>query len=117
MTHPRISEAVPRQLLKWRIHRGLTTQRLAAMMEELGEPLHASAITKVERGDRKVSLDEVFAFAAALAVPPVLLLVPLDGKESRLRVTDKSEIHPHLVLDWITAVSYTHLTLPTIYSV
>jgi hypothetical protein len=35
-----------------------------------------------------------------LNVPPLLLLVPL-GVHDRLRVTVKSEIHPHLALDWL----------------
>lgn len=101
----RISEVFPLQLLKWRTRRGLTTQGLAEVMDELGEPMHASAITKIEQGTRKVSLDEAFAFAAALNVPPVALLLPLDGQRRRVRVTSKSEIHPHLALDWIAGDS------------
>lgn len=101
MAGPRISQVFPLQLQKWRNRRGLTTQALADRMGELGEPIHPSAITKIESGARKVSLDEAFAFAAALNVPPPTLLLPLDGQQRRVRITAKSDIHPHLALDWI----------------
>ena len=51
-------------------------QRLADEMELLGVPMDRSAVAKVETGARGVSIDEVFAFALALAASPTALLVP-----------------------------------------
>lgn len=92
---------LPGRLRKWRNRRGFTTSELAEKMGELGQPIHASAVTKIEKGDRGVTLDEWIAFAAALNVPPVALILPLDGAHARVHLTTKSEIHPHLALEWI----------------
>lgn len=97
---PKVSGIFPRRLSWWRDNRRLTTQKLADLMDELGEPIHPSAITKIEKGRREVTLDEWIAFSAALNVPPVALILPLDGKPSRVHLTRKSEIHPHLALEW-----------------
>jgi transcriptional regulator with XRE-family HTH domain len=43
--------------------------------------LDASAITRLERGTRGVTLDDVLAIAAALGVSPLHLFVPLDNDE------------------------------------
>jgi hypothetical protein len=38
-----------------------------------------AAITRIERGERKVSLDEAIAIAAVLDIAPVHLFMPIDG--------------------------------------
>lgn len=100
-TAPRPNEVFAWQVARFRKAREMTTADLAEKVRELsGERMHATTITKIEQGDRKVTVNELFWFAAALNVPPALLLLPL-GSAPRVEVTTQSVIHPHLALDWL----------------
>jgi transcriptional regulator with XRE-family HTH domain len=61
-----------------------TQQRLADELEPLGVRLDASAITRIERGTRGVTLDDAIAIAAALGVSPLHMFVPLDDNGAQL---------------------------------
>jgi transcriptional regulator with XRE-family HTH domain len=56
--------------------RGLSTEKLAAAVVAIGRPMHATAITKVEKGQRRVDVDDLMALATVLGVTPAYLLVP-----------------------------------------
>jgi transcriptional regulator with XRE-family HTH domain len=62
-----------RRLKGWRQH------HLAAALAEAGVDMGEPAITRLERGLRGVSLDEVIAIAAVLGVSPLHMFVPLDN--------------------------------------
>lgn len=66
---------------------GLSTNRLAAILEDLGRPIAASAISKIEGGTRRVDADDLMALAVALDVPPAALLLPPVG-EGRIQLLD-----------------------------
>ena len=53
--------------------------------EELGyrAGLHRTYISSIERGQRNVSLENVFAIAKALGVSPADLLKPVSARERR----------------------------------
>lgn len=57
-----------------RLHLGLTTVRLAADVNELGCPIGAVGITKVEGGNRRLTVDELGVFATALGIEATALL-------------------------------------------
>lgn len=97
---PRPSEVFAARVREVRLDRGLTQAGLTERLKRLGLDLHPTAITKIEKGDRSVGLDEFLLLAAALNVPPPMLLLPL-GTEDRVAITKLSHIHPHLALDWI----------------
>jgi len=99
----RISDVFRRRIRQEREDRGWLQEDLAERLNDLGgwaSGWERSKIAKIENGQRQVSLDEVFLFAAALNLPPPLLLLPL-GSEDHVEVTPKSEIHPHLALEWL----------------
>lgn len=54
----------------------MSQQQLAATLAELGRPMQASAVAKVESGDRRMDVDDLVAFAVALNVPLTRLLLP-----------------------------------------
>lgn len=61
----------------------MTVQALADRCTELGMPIGRVAITKLENGAReKVSVAELLVLAAALKVPPALLIFPLGRADS-----------------------------------
>lgn len=64
-----------RRLLGW------SAVRLAVEIDKLGCPIRNNGITKIERGTRRLSVDELAAFATALGIDPVqLFTVPTCDK-------------------------------------
>jgi transcriptional regulator with XRE-family HTH domain len=55
---------------------GLSTYKLSALLADLGRPISASAITRIEGGNRRVDTDDLMALAVAFDVPPAALLLP-----------------------------------------
>ncbi len=80
-----MAQAVADNIKSARDRRGLSQQQLAARLGELGRPMQASAVAKVESGDRRVDVDDLTAFAVALNVPVARLLLP--------DVTEDDEVH------------------------
>ena len=61
-----------------RRYRGkLTFAELSARLEEIGRPIPVLGLRRIEKGDRRVDVDDLLAIARALDVPPALLVYPL----------------------------------------
>jgi len=56
----------------------LTTRQLANQLTSIGRPIDATGITHIEKGRRRVDVDELVALAAVLKVEPAQLLAPWD---------------------------------------
>lgn len=97
----RPSEVLAEQVKVWRDRRRLSAQGLADRIRDLGGSLSRVAISKIENGDRGVSLDEWLQLAHALAVPPVLLFVDLRSGNP-VAVAPQVVLHPWLVWEWAT---------------
>ena len=54
----------------------ITTDALSERLAAVGQPIPATAITKTEKGTRRVDVDDLMAFALALGVTPTTLLLP-----------------------------------------
>lgn len=94
------SKTFARQLKLARRQAGLTQEALAERIKELGGGLHATAITRIERGDRAVTLDELALIARALTVSPLYLMFPIDDNtDVRLAPADKTH-EPFRVRMW-----------------
>ena len=61
-------------LRRMRRERELTTAALSQRLAEIGHPIAATGITKIEMGDRRVDVDDLVALAAALDTTPNQLL-------------------------------------------
>ncbi|MBE5506951.1 helix-turn-helix domain-containing protein [Mycobacteroides abscessus] len=55
---------------------GLSAVQLSAACADYGTPIHRVAISKIETGDRDLTLPELISIAAALETPPLALLFP-----------------------------------------
>lgn len=71
------------------------SERLAA----LGRPIPVLGLRRIERGERRVDVDDLVALARALNVPPAVLLFPV-GREDEVEVVPGVTIHPDLALRW-----------------
>src|ERR1700685_481655 len=67
-------ERLATRLKQLRHERGLTLSGLASKLNDLGRPILVSALSKIEKGQRRVDADDLLALAAALDVSPHELL-------------------------------------------
>lgn len=83
--------------------RGWSAQTLSNEIAKLGGHLGRATISKIWNGDRTVTVDEWLLLAAALNVPPPLLLLPI-GESEAVKITERSTIHPHLAYKWVAGL-------------
>jgi transcriptional regulator with XRE-family HTH domain len=77
-----LAASIAEQVRRCRKDRGLSAQQLADGCAALGLDISRSAVANFENGRRpSVSVAELLAFACVLDVPPLLLVVPLDGDQ------------------------------------
>jgi transcriptional regulator with XRE-family HTH domain len=74
--HIATAERIGRAVAKSRKDLGMTAQQLAERCKDLGAPIHRTTITKIENGRARFDVGELLILAAALHVPPVVLLYP-----------------------------------------
>jgi transcriptional regulator with XRE-family HTH domain len=74
--HKATAERIGRAVAKYRHDRGMTAQQLAERCKDLGAPIHRTTITKIENGRTRFDVGELLILAAALDVPPLVLLYP-----------------------------------------
>lgn len=84
-----------------RARRGLTTRALSARLAELGHPILASGISKIENRTRRVDVGDLVALAVALEVSPVRLLLP-GGWVDEVRVTGERTATWEAAWRWAT---------------
>jgi transcriptional regulator with XRE-family HTH domain len=63
-------------LVRLRKARGLSTTRLSAALKGIGHSIPATGITRIEKGERRVDVDDLVALAVALDVSPTAFLLP-----------------------------------------
>ncbi|QKV94222.1 helix-turn-helix transcriptional regulator [Streptomyces sp. NA02950] len=81
-------KTVAANLSRLRERRGITTRQLSGMLERAGRSIPASGITRMEKGERVVTSDDLAALAVVLGVSPAALLLPLtDSDQESVEVT------------------------------
>ncbi|MFE6429743.1 helix-turn-helix domain-containing protein [Streptomyces rochei] len=75
-------QTVAANIARLRERRGLTTRQLSGLLERAGRNIPASGITRMEKGERVVTVDELTALAVAFGVSPSALLLPLTDKST-----------------------------------
>lgn len=82
--------------------RGLSIYGLSDRLREVGRPIAPSAISKVERGERQVTVDELMTFAVALDASPSALLLPLtDDPAVKVEITGVGPVPADQAWDWV----------------
>ncbi|WP_158692179.1 hypothetical protein [Streptomyces aurantiacus] len=105
------SDTIAAQVRRHRTRLGMTREQLAAECERLGAvDLTYAAIVSIETGRRKpdgrrrreVTADELLALGLALAVPPLLLMLPLGREQQVPTVPGRAPRDPYTVWKWWT---------------
>ncbi|MFI1937706.1 helix-turn-helix domain-containing protein [Streptomyces purpureus] len=81
-------KTVATNLGRLRERRGLTTRQLSAALERGGRPIPPSGITRMEKGERVITADDLAALATVFGVSPSALLLPMtDSPSDTVEVT------------------------------
>jgi transcriptional regulator with XRE-family HTH domain len=93
-----LTRIVAGEVRRYRHERQMSAQRLADRCAMLGFPIPRPVLSNIENGRREaITLPELLVLAAALEVPPLLLVIPV-GRQGSI------EIVPHVnVLIWEAA--------------
>ncbi|MFH9728339.1 helix-turn-helix domain-containing protein [Streptomyces sp. NPDC017254] len=101
----RYTKVVAAELRRHRELRGMSAQELADVCAEIGAPIQRSVIANLENGRRaSVGIAEVMAFAAALKIPPVSLIMPL-GYESKVEILPGVSKDPYAAAYWMMGMT------------
>lgn len=95
------AETVAANVRRVRAARGWSTYELAGKLAKAGRPIAPSAISKIERGERQVSTDELVTLAVAFGVSPSALLLPFtDGPDKPVEVTGAGQVPALAAWEW-----------------
>lgn len=82
--------------------KGITAQALADRCAKLGHPLDRTVIAKLEKGMRQsVTVADLLVLSAALGVPPIALVVPVDQEET-VEMLPGRNVPTYEAMTWFT---------------
>lgn len=86
---------------------GLTASELSRRTRNIGYPISRGAIAKMESNSRsgKIDVMELLVLAAALDIPPVLLLFPEYPDGRYMALLPNVVVQGHQAVDWIAGVA------------
>lgn len=76
-----LSAFVAENVKRIRTERRIKQTELAEALERLGRPIGRVGLQRLERGERKVDLDDLVALSRAFDIPPVALIFPIGRAE------------------------------------
>lgn len=85
-----LAEQIAENIRRIRESRRLSYALIAERLEEVGRPIPVLGLRRIERGDRRVDVDDLVALAYVLAVPPILLIFPLGQSQEIELLPDRS---------------------------
>lgn len=68
-------DAVRQNIKLLRTARRMSTMKLSEVLREVGRPIPATGITRIEKGDRRVDVDDLVALATVFGVGPIALFI------------------------------------------
>lgn len=77
----------------------MTYTEISARLAELGQPIPTLGLTRIEKGERRVDVDEVIALAQVFDVPPIVLMFPI-GHDEETELLPGQRLVPWLAAKW-----------------
>jgi transcriptional regulator with XRE-family HTH domain len=87
---------------RFRKARGLDQKGLSARTKAAGRPMVPTVISKIERADRRVDVDDLVALAIALDVSPSRLLMPAGVGDEDVALTDEVTVSAREAWEWVS---------------
>lgn len=97
------SDAVAANVKRLREGQNLGLRALASKLAGTGRTLTHTALDKIERGTRRVDVDDLMALAAALGVSPITLLMPPVADTDETTETTVGTVNAIRLWRWLTA--------------
>jgi 8-oxo-dGTP pyrophosphatase MutT (NUDIX family)/transcriptional regulator with XRE-family HTH domain len=91
-----------------RVARRLTYRQLADRLEKLGRPIPTLGLSRIEKGNRRVDVDDLVALAIALEVSPGALLLPRDPggtEDDEVDLTSQLRLSGNAARQWMAGHS------------
>src|ERR1700736_1212444 len=79
------AETVSANVKRLRLEQNLGLRGLSKRLGEVGRPLGHSAVDQIEKGTRRVDVDDLMALALAFNVSPATLLMPKTSRAEEKR--------------------------------
>lgn len=100
--HP-FTSVVAHNVKRWRERRGLGQGEFAERLGDLGWSIDRTGVTRIEKGRREITVDDLGVLAVALNVPMTLLLLPaFDNANVAISPNGPtSSVNPWLVYEWM----------------
>lgn len=95
-TAKRVAENVERIRKARQMHQ----RDLSARLTEVGRPMLSTVISKIERGERRVDVDDLMALSLALNVSPNALLLPPTSSNQTVDLTDAVALKTRTAWQW-----------------
>lgn len=95
---------VGENILRLRQRHLMTTRILSDNLARVGRPVSQSSITRMERGEKVVTVDDLAALAVVFRVSPAALLLPLDDDpDTAVVVTGAGEVAADAAWAWASS--------------
>lgn len=96
-----LSEQIAGAVRRIREKRRLPYTELSERLNEIGRPIPVLGLRRIEKGERRVDVDELVALARALNVPPVVLMFPVGlSDEPLVELLPDQRIPAEAALAW-----------------
>jgi transcriptional regulator with XRE-family HTH domain len=101
------ADTVAANVKRLREDKRLGLRTLASRLADAGRPLTHTALDKIERGTRRVDVDDLMALAVALGVSPLRLLMPYTvSAHEQVQATCRPSEAAHLLWDVLRAAPF-----------
>lgn len=102
VTRGPVSATVATSVQALRKSRGLSQQQLAEGLTAIGRPTLTTTIAKIEKGDRRVDVDDLVALCLVLNVSPARLLVGDGDQDEGVSLTSEVSVPVWRAWQWAT---------------
>lgn len=100
-----IAESVAKNVERLRKTRGKTIYSLSGELGEIGRPITPSAIAKIEKQQRQVTVDDLVALALVFNTSPISLLLPAEWGDGQVELTSERRLAARTAWRWIRGLS------------
>jgi transcriptional regulator with XRE-family HTH domain len=97
-----VGSRLAERLFELRKDAGLTQTQLAAKLTLLGRPMLISALSRIEKGQRRVDVDDLVALALALNTSPNHLLLPATAGSDLVELAPTTRVAASSAWRWAT---------------
>jgi 8-oxo-dGTP diphosphatase len=88
--------------------RGLTYREMSDRLAQIGRPIPTLGLSRIEKGNRRVDVDDLVALAAVLECSPVDLLQPRNsdvGEDGWVRVAEGLQVPANRAGEWMAGLT------------